>query len=43
MGIGVQKLFAISASRTINASESGLGTAAIFMVIQVVPNRTMMD
>lgn len=30
VGIGVQKLFAISASRTINASESGLGTAAIF-------------
>lgn len=30
IGISVQRLFAVSASRTINASESGLGTAAIF-------------
>ena len=29
-GVTVQRVFAISASRSINASESGLGTAAIF-------------
>ena len=30
VGITLQRLFAISASRTINATEAGLGTAAIF-------------
>jgi AGCS family alanine or glycine:cation symporter len=30
VGITLQRLFAVSASRTINATEAGLGTAAIF-------------
>lgn len=29
-GVTIQRLFAVSASRTINATEAGLGTAAIF-------------